>query len=365
MPDTSPLTTADALAHMQTLPPGATLLLLGAPDTGKTTWAAAAVRALLESGKTVAVLDCDLGQSEIGPPGTVGAALAEPKGEAPPRALRDLSPLALYFVGATSPARHALDWCVGACQMARVAKKRRPDLLLVDTCGWTQGAAAVTAKRRLCELLLPHAVYAFTRGAELNPLLHAFAHLSAPTLHRIAPSPEVGRKTPAARSTRRAARFLSALDGAREITLPWDAVALLGTRLGSGDPLPRHIQQFIGTTLRLPTLHAETLPGGEVYAVVNGERWDASGLAALEGHFHTSAVTVVPAQRFAGLYVGLVSASGALLDIGLLARLDFDARTITLRTPCRRPAAIAQVWCGTLRLRPDGRERGDLRPGEI
>lgn len=365
MADTALLSLSEALAQAQLLPPGATLLLLGAPDTGKTTWTLEAVRALTGQGKTVAILDCDLGQSEIGPPGTVGVALAQPPSHGSLRTLRDLEPLALSFVGATSPARHALEWCVGACRMARVAKKHRPDLLLVDTCGWVQGPGAVQAKHALADLLLPQAAFAFRRGSEIDPLLRSFAHLALPALSLVTPAPEAGRKTSAARATRRAARFVKALEEAQEVTVSWDQAAFRGTRLGLGEPVAYHLQQFISQSLRVPALHTELSPEGGLLVVVHGERWDAQGLAGLEIHFRTSQILVVPAQKYAGLYVGLVSAAGGLLGVGLLSRLDFSARTITILTPCRRAAAIRQVWMGAVRLRPDGRERGETRPGEI
>ena len=359
------ISTAEALAHLLTLPRGASALLLGGTDSGKTTFAWNATQALLRTGRTVAVVDCDLGQSEIGPPGTLGAGFAEPAGLEALRSLRGLTPIASYFIGAVSPARHELDVCVGACQMARVAKKRHPDVLLIDTCGWTLGPAACRFKRRLVELLVPQAVFAFARGAELGPLLVPFGYLQRPDVRRVEVAAEAGRKTSAARATRRAARVLAALNGAREITLSWDGVALVGTALGQGNVLPHHVLQFLCQSLRLPVLHAEQGPDGSLYTVVNGERWDAGGLSAIQTYLHAPSVTIAPAQKFAGLLVGLVNPQGALLDIGLIARIDFAARTLTVHTPCRRPAAVAQVWLGVQRLRVDGRERGENRPGEI
>nr|MDQ2686464.1 hypothetical protein [Armatimonadota bacterium] len=203
MPDANPapISSADALAHLTTLPRSTSVLLLGATDSGKTTFVWDATQALLRAGRTVAVVDCDLGQSEIGPPGTLGVGFAEPTNLDALRSLRHLTPVASYFIGAMSPVRHTLDVCVGACQMTRVAKKRRPDVTLIDTCGWTLGPAACRFKRHLTELLVPHTVFAFARGAELDPLLAPFEHLQHPDLRRVAVAAEAGRKTTAARAT--------------------------------------------------------------------------------------------------------------------------------------------------------------------
>jgi polynucleotide 5'-hydroxyl-kinase GRC3/NOL9 len=356
-------TPQELVPRLLALPRGSSLLLLGGTDSGKTTWTRDAVLALTAAGRSVAVVDCDLGQSEIGPPGTVGAAWAAPGSEV--RALRDLAPLASYFVGVVSPSRHMLDVCVGAVQMARVAKKRRPDLILIDTDGLIAGASACAYKRRLAELLLPQVIVALARETELHPLLTAFDHLDTPELWRISSAPSVQRKTPAARAMRRAARFLAALDGAQPLTFSFDAIALQGTWLGIGDPLPHHLLQFVGQSLARPVLHAERIPGCGLYVVLNGEGWDAGGLAAIERHFGTRLVTITAAQKFAHLLVGLVSPSGVLLNIGLIERIDFPRRTLTVLTPCRKPNAIAQVWLGGLRLRPDGSEIGEIKPGEL
>ena len=365
MPDSEILTVAQAQTRLAALPPGATALLLGAADTGKTTFALAAATALSQAGRSVALLDGDLGQSELGPPGTVGVGVAPIGRTAPLRSGRDLNLLASYFVGATSPARHLLETAVGLCQMSRVARKRRPDLLLADTAGWVLGGAARQLARRTAELLLPQAVLAFQRGDEMESLLRAFTNLKTPEVWRIVPEEGVIRKSPAARATRRAARFGAALEGASEITLSLDDVPLWGTELGQGKPLPHHIQLFLGNSLGVSVDHAEQSVGGALYVLVSGDHWNPGGLGAIEGHFKTQNVTVVSAQKFGGLLVGLVSERGALLDVGLIDRLDMTHRVLTVLTACRRPAAIAQVWLGSVLVRPDGRELGQLRPGEI
>ena len=353
---------AALLPSLLTLPFGASVLALGATDSGKSTWVKEAAMALTLAGKSVALVDCDLGQSEIGPPGTIGMALARPGTEF--RSLRDLPLAAAYFVGAISPARHGLDICVGAAQMARAAKKQKPDLVLVDTDGFVAGSAARQMKRRLCELLLPQVVAALTRGSEIDPLLALFTRMDFPEVWRIPVSPAAQRKSTAARATRRTARFLSALDGSEPQTFSLDQVTLLGTFLGTGEPLPHHLLLFLSQSLSRPALHAER-SGGSLAVVVNGESWNTSGLAAIENYFGVRSVSVTAAQKFAGLLVGLVSGSGLLLGIGRIDRIDFSRRTMTVQTPCKRPAAVAQIWLGSLRLRADGRENGEVRPGEI
>ena len=357
---TEPKSPADLLPALLALPRGATVLVLGAPDCGKSTFVQQAVSALTQAGRSVAVADCDLGQSEIGPPGTIGAARAE----AEFRSLRDLPVAAGYFVGAISPNRHTLDVCAGAVQVTRAIKKSRPDFVLVDTDGYVQGREARQFKQKLCELLLPQVVVALSRGQELDPLLAAFKNRDFPDLWRVPTAAAAQRKSPAARATRRAARFGAALDGAAALTFSLDAIALLGTALGAGEPLPFHLLQFLSRSLGRTALHAERTDG-HLSVIVSGETWDTSGLAAVESYFGVRTVSVSAAQKFAGLLVGLVSSGGGLLGIGRIERIDFGRRTLTVWSACRKPGAVAQVWFGSLRLRADGRENGEVKPGEI
>src|SRR5882724_8235066 len=66
------------LEAIRALPAGGVALLVGATDRGKTTFAAMAAAILAGELSKVAVVDADIGQSEIGPPGTVGMAAARP-----------------------------------------------------------------------------------------------------------------------------------------------------------------------------------------------------------------------------------------------------------------------------------------------
>ena len=76
-------------------------VIVGAGDTGKSTLAAQLASALTARGARVAVVDADVGQSEIGPPTTVGLGAVT----GPLTRLRDADLIALEFVGDTSPVR--------------------------------------------------------------------------------------------------------------------------------------------------------------------------------------------------------------------------------------------------------------------
>ncbi|MDI6827561.1 MAG: Clp1/GlmU family protein [Armatimonadota bacterium] len=73
--------------------PGVTVII-GGVDVGKTTFATLIANHALEAGISVAVVDGDMGQSEIGPPATIGLGLVE----SPIQLLGDLPPKALFLL---------------------------------------------------------------------------------------------------------------------------------------------------------------------------------------------------------------------------------------------------------------------------
>src|SRR5919197_322767 len=88
---------SDAIATLTSHP--GRIFVVGGVDSGKTTFARRLALAALESGQSVALVDADLGQSTIGPPGTVGLKLVTGREDLEEGAPPD----AMAFVGAISP----------------------------------------------------------------------------------------------------------------------------------------------------------------------------------------------------------------------------------------------------------------------
>src|SRR5215510_11503725 len=93
--------TGDWRAALDALHDAGVILFVGASDAGKTTLVAALASELASRGARVGIVDSDVGQSEIGPPSTVG--LGEVAGPLTRPAEARL--VALQFVGVSSPAR--------------------------------------------------------------------------------------------------------------------------------------------------------------------------------------------------------------------------------------------------------------------
>jgi polynucleotide 5'-hydroxyl-kinase GRC3/NOL9 len=339
-------------------PPGV-ILVLGAPDTGKTTLALHAANTALQRGLRVGLIDTDVGQSEIGPPGTVGLALPD----APAASIAEWRPAALAFVGATTPVGRLLDIVVGARRLADEARRRGAETLIVDTSGLIQGALAIKLKLAKLEVLQPTSVLALRRSRELDPLLRLVPVACRATVVSLTPSEAARAKPPGLRKAWRAARFAQYLQEARLHEIDPRRVLAADGWLFTGLSLDPPRLRAAGAAIRADVLYGEETS--------DGIRLVTRGFPSLRSHvglsdlFGSRRVAFTPATVFQNLLVGLLEEGGRLAEIGLLQNVDFAGRMLRVLSPLRSEGALRVLRYGRLRLRPDGTEIGPVRPGEL
>jgi polynucleotide 5'-hydroxyl-kinase GRC3/NOL9 len=335
------------------------VVLLGATDTGKTTLALRLAHRALEAGLRVGVIDADVGQSEIGPPGTVGLALPD----ASAASASAWRPSALAFVGSTTPVGRMLDVVVGARRLADEARRRGAELIVVDTSGLVSGAVALRLKLAKLEVLQPATVLALRRGRELDPVLRlvpAACHARLVSM----PVPEaVQPKLPGLRRARRAARFLQYLKEARLHEIDTRRVLTADGWLFTGRPLTPPVLEAAAAGLGVQALHGEQTPDG-IHLVTRGAG-PRGTRAVLPDLFGSRRIVCTPAITFQNLLVGLLEEGGRLAEIGILQNVDFARGLLRVLSPLRSEGALHVLRYGRLRLRPDGTEIGPVRPGDL
>ena len=145
---------------------GGVVMLIGAPDTGKSTLAREILRQAVTAGKITAYVDADAGQSTVGPPGCVG--LAWIKSEADLANLTEAD--SLRFVGSTNPSRLVLQMVLATAALVAEARSEA-DLVIIDTTGTISGVVGQTLKYHKVETCLPDLVVGLQRGSELEPII--------------------------------------------------------------------------------------------------------------------------------------------------------------------------------------------------
>jgi polynucleotide 5'-hydroxyl-kinase GRC3/NOL9 len=144
-------------------------VVMGGVDSGKTSLCTYLINRLIGEKRGVAILDGDVGQSDIGPPCTVAyTTIAKPVTD-----LFGLKAENAFFVGVTSPSEAVDKVIEGLAAMKTGVLKCAVDFVVVNTDGWVAGEEAVAFKARLIEMLSPDVIFCIRQGDELAPLLVA------------------------------------------------------------------------------------------------------------------------------------------------------------------------------------------------
>ncbi|MCS7309661.1 MAG: Clp1/GlmU family protein [Armatimonadetes bacterium] len=359
MPVEQPKQSAEWEQALQTLATQrARILILGARDVGKTTFTTLLANRQLAHGLRVAVVDADVGQSEIGPPTTIGMGIVE----APVPTLHAIVPRAIYFVGSNTPRGRMLETVNGVRAMVAKAEEAGAQSILVDTTGFISGTAGRRLKCAKVEAIRPQFVVAIQRKDELEHLLRPIERRNLRLLRLPVPD-TVTLKSPEMRQQRRVMRFFRYFQDARLHTFALSEVACEGTWFNTGTPLEWNEVHFLQETLRSRVFWAERT--AEHLYVITDKVVDEHALLIVEETFRVAHVTTAGVHRFVKLLLGLLNAEGECLAIGILERIDFAHRTITVRTPLRDVSSVAILRFGGLNVRPDGKEVGVVKPGEI
>jgi polynucleotide 5'-hydroxyl-kinase GRC3/NOL9 len=202
---------------------GGTLLVVGAPDTGKSTFARYLYRRLFAHHERVAFVDGDVGQATLGPPTTMTLALGQPDDDAFPPA----GPRFRAFVGDVSPRRHMLPTLVGAHRLVQKARAEGATAIVFDTTGLVDPAyGGGELKRAKVELLRPTVVVGIQRGIELEHLLVPLRRSRRTRVVDLPASRSARRREVPDRQEHRAARFGRYFAEARSLEVAWHRLAV-------------------------------------------------------------------------------------------------------------------------------------------
>jgi len=266
-------------------------MVVGASDTGKTTLTAVLASALAARGERVAAVDADLGQSEIGPPTTVGL------GRVPGALARlgDVEVLALEFVGSTSPARAVRQTAEATGALVERARGAGFERIVVDTSGLVAGPFGRWLKRAKIDLVRPDLVVVVERGQEGQAIAHEASLRPDLVVLRVSAAAGVRRRRQDERRRHRADALAAyfATAAAAQLSVGALAVRRLDTRatavaLGSDDAgllvgvhdaagQTRGIGRILGVDANRQTLVLATPVAADVVAglTVGRERYGA------------------------------------------------------------------------------------------
>ena len=326
-----------------------TVLILGGVDSGKTGFCIYLANSALRADWKVAVIDCDLGQSDLGPPGTIGLCFVEK----PFTDLFTLFPDDLVFVGVTSPSRVVNEVLDAVVKLKTEALKREEGLLVINTDGWIDGDDAVKYKIKLVKTVDPDYVVAIRTGDELDPIISSLKDRRVITID----SPENIKKRD--RETRRLLRgfaYKKHLKGSKIRVFPLSWVKVEGS-LNLSSERRAQLKEKLQNILKTEILGCEETLHNILLIISKKADLNEETVSSAEAELGKRLIVLREGDE-KGLLVSLEGPSGKILGVGTIYRIDFKNMLIKICTPVDEP--ISKIKVGQIKLDLECNEKGIL-----
>ncbi len=301
--------------------------VIGATDTGKTTLAMFLANSAFEKGKRTAVIDTDIGQSNIGPPTTIGLAFVDRK----VIRLSELSHHSLCFVGNTCPERDLTSMVIGTKKMAERALYFGAQKIIIDTTGLVSGAIGKELKRKKITSIIPDHIIFLERESELEHIVARLPQKFSSRIHRLGPPPAVRSKTQIERKKYRQEKFKSYFDKSKVIQLGLKEIRFSQPALREGRKLKKQETDFISEQIYDVVLYGRYHADSLLIFSVNPVQENV--LRQLRTKMSLKKIFAYSPRDSQNLLVGLAEKKDELLGLGIIRKIGFDKGFVKLITP--------------------------------
>ncbi|MEM4481668.1 MAG: Clp1/GlmU family protein [Desulfurococcaceae archaeon] len=312
--------------------------VLGCTDCGKTSLITLMLNTMLSSGIKAAVIDSDIGQADIGPPGFVSLGYAY----SPVYWVSEVKPNKMVFIGDVKPQAHTWAIISGVRRLVEVANKDGFHYILLDTDGWVKDERAIDYKNSLIEMFRPDAIIVV--GEELKGLFARYSEFNISVYEVRAP---VHRKVRSREERRnlRSSKYSEFLEGAPIVKSKINSVIVQGLPLLHGlEVNAATISNYVDGKV----LYASRLFGSlNLYGSIKGYSSEE-----LKRHNYER----VKLHQY-GVEKGLYCAVGQLGEFDypcIIEKFNFETREVLLRTKYTGKVEVLKV--SKIKLTPDYNE---------
>lgn len=333
------------------------IFVMGDKDTGKTTFVLALANELFHQGFSVGIIDADIGQSDIGPPTTVGFGVVQ----TPLTSLCDVVLQSLYFVGSISPKGCLLPLVIGTRKMLDNALNYGLQKIILDTTGLISGQLGCVLKTYKIQLTAPDVIICFQRARECEHILSAYHGFEKPIILRLLLPSQCRTKTMSDRQNHRALLFKRYFADARLIQCSLEDIGIFDTYLFKGSALSEQRIKELNREIRASTSIQTALPSqvnpptpvfpkilwgeslGKKITLVTSQKLQYHQIMGLKTVLGKSSyIKNSTPEVYRNLLLGILNHNGECCALGILRALDFAARQASIFT-CVAPQEIAAV----------------------
>ena len=341
--------------------PNQRVLVLGPSDAGKSTFCRYLIDYACAASLKVAFVDADVGQSQIGPPTTIGMKFFEPVPD-------DAAPYlpfggyenvttnqvnsgtesthientkkkptdelyhkadALYFVGALSPQRNLLPILTGTRLMVDAGLNAGAEFTVIDTTGYVQDGAAVALKQQKIDLIRPHHLVCIGRSKDLERIVSCYSDLNFLTIHYLLPHKLVRTKSSEARKRNRKAKFEAYFANSELQTVPIEEIRGARTAFFNGRIANQKELEILTRLTEEKIIYAEW--GHRSVSLIARRNLPQSATKNLKNYLSLSFVVAETPAYIEQRLVGMVNEEGNTLAIGIIEKMDFQNQALNIR----------------------------------
>lgn len=338
----------DIAKQILSLKKPSTVMVLGAVDSGKTSFCTFLANKAVIKKLRIGVIDADLGQSDVGPPSTIGFTFVNE----PVKDLFDIDAQDAVFIGSTSPSRSINRVIEGLIQLKKRIIKADADLLIINTDGWVQGEEATKYKIRTVNKVSPSVIVGIQQGSELTPILTTLPG----TETIVVDSPQfIQPRNRGKRKILRELGYKKYLKGAKMHSLSFSWVKIKNSLLGAGGQLTHKRLETLKNLLGTRPIYSEET-GAALFAVLRrNETVTEEQLNKAQEYFRKK-VKVIRDGDEEGLLLGLKDEEDKFLGIGILHGVDYKRKLLKVYTPVSEKVSI--LYFGQIKLNKNCRETG-------
>lgn len=344
---TVPPSWENAAKEILSLEKPVTVVVIGGVDSGKTSFCTYLLNEAVKRKWKVAIIDGDLGQSDVGPPSTIGFSHIT----TPVKDLFEIRAEDVHFVGLTSPSGAVNSVIEGLTEAKNRALKTDLDLLIINTDGWVEGTEASKYKIQLTERISPSVVVGIRQRNELTPILTSFKEKNI----TIDSPKDVQRRNREKRKILRELGYKKYLKQARVQSFTLNVVKVQGAPLASGSPSTREHLQTIRNLMGINPTYSEETITKLLIVLKKNQLVDEQKIEKLEEKFRKR-VKVIREGEEEGLLAGLYDERNKFLGIGILCGVDYERKVAKVYTPISEN--VATLRFGQIKLDRSGREIG-------
>ena len=294
------------------------VMVIGQVDSGKSSVSILLSNTALNNGEKPAVIDGDVGQADIGPPGFISLSYPDSK----TLWMRTLKPYAMKFIGDIKPQGHMFQIIQSIKQLINTALRDNKTPVIIDTDGWVMDTYATIYKSTLIEEIRPDHLVVI--GDQLYEIYNKYSSLGI-RIHKIKPPPSKRERSREDRRYLRAEKYKEYLDGGKPVKINMTKIIISGHPLFYGAPVdPELIKEVIGVKPVYATKTPDTL-----YMVfqepIRNQRLDL-----LKNAFGVQRIRYYTAGFEKNAYAALI---GDISDQpAIIEKIDFANKIIYLKT---------------------------------